>query len=114
MKVEIKAEGLEKLLEALTSDKKKVAFQKTVAKYSADLHRGATRKAPVDTGFLKRSINPPAFSDGGMTATVKAMAEYSPYLEYGTRFMAAQPFMEPAFNEIRQEFLNAVQKVVNS
>ena len=114
MKVDIKVQGMEQLLDALTSDKKRVAFQKTVMKYSADVHRKATQKAPVDTGFLKRNIRPPAFSDGGMTATVIAAADYSIYQELGTRFMAAQPFMEPAFNEVQQDFLDAIKRVVNS
>lgn len=114
MKINIEAKGLNEFMEMLMNPKKKLAFQKTVVKYSGDLQKAAIRKVPVRTGHLKRSIQPPTFSEDVFTGTVVATAEYAYWVEKGTRFMAAQPFMEPAFNEIRQEFLNAVQKVVNS
>ena len=48
------------------------------------------------TGTTKRSISL-NIRNGGLTAAVKPGTEYSPYLEYGTRYMEAQPFVHPAF-----------------
>lgn len=112
MKVRVSLEGLDGLTAALASDTKKAKLQTVIKKNAANLQRRAVRKVPVDTGFLKRSIQPPSFSSDGMYAVVRATAEYAPYVEYGTRFMAAQPFLGPAYNEIRQQFLDDVRKVV--
>ncbi len=114
MKIDMKVNGLDKLVESFNTDKKRLALKATVKKYAADVQRGAVRRVPVDTGFLKRSIQSPSFSLDGMYAVVRATAEYAPYQEYGTRFMSAQPFMAPAYNEIRQDFLDSIQRVVSS
>lgn len=62
------------------------------------------------SGTTKRSISL-ELRDGGMTAAVGPSTEYSPYLEYGTRFMTAQPFIGPAFNEQKIIFKNDLQKL---
>ena len=112
MKVNISVKGLDGLTAALASDTKKTKLQAVVKRNAANLQRKAVRKVPVDTGNLKRSINPPSFSSDYLYAIVRPTAEYAPYVEYGTRFMAAQPFLGPAYNEIRQQFLDDVRKVV--
>lgn len=38
-------------------------------------------------------------TDGGMTAEVGPTTDYSTYVEYGTRFMQAEPAVRPAFDE---------------
>ena len=43
-------------------------------------------------------------SDGGLLAKSEATAEYAPYVEWGTRYMEAQPYMKPAFNEQKEQF----------
>lgn len=78
----------------------------------AELHQRAQRNAPVDTGFLKRSIIF-QLANSGFTAMVTATAEYSPYLEFGTRFMSAQPFMGPAFRIQSAKFKNDLKRLVN-
>ena len=63
------------------------------------------------TGTTKRSIGL-EFTDGGFTAEVEPGTEYSPYLEYGTRFMDAQPFVKPAHDEQKEKFKRDMQKLV--
>lgn len=88
------------------------AVAKGVVKtYAAKLQREAMQKAPVDTGNLKRSIMLNIAEDG-MEATVTATAEYAAYVEYGTRFMDAQPYMKPAAEKIRPEFQEAMKHAV--
>ena len=57
----------------------------------------AKKRCPVDTGKLRASITPVIQSwAAGYVGTNTA---YAPYVEYGTRKMPAQPFLEPAFLE---------------
>ena len=50
--------------------------------------------------------------DGGFTAESGPTTEYSPYVEYGTRFMDAQPFVRPALEEQASKFKRDMQKLV--
>lgn len=89
---EIKFEGIVKLNKGLKKRMDMSAVKTVVKKNGADMQRKAQRNAPVDTGTLKRSIGL-NISDSGMTATVEPTAEYAPYVELGTRFMEAQPYL---------------------
>lgn len=74
--------GLEKLLEAV------------VAKVAFDVESRAKQAAPVDTGHLRASIGTRKL--GRLEHEIAASAHYAAYVELGTRYMTAQPFMGPA------------------
>ena len=57
----------------------------------------ATELVPVDTGFLRSTIN--ADTDGFSTCYAEATADYAQYVEYGTWCMRAQPYFEIALEE---------------
>ena len=61
-------------------------------------------RAPVDTGTLFRSIDL-QIKDGGLSAVVQPHTEYAAYVEFGTRKMAAQPYVKPAFNTVKAQFI---------
>lgn len=85
---------------------------KTVVKLNVvEMNGKASRNAPVDTGFLRRSI---VFelAGNGLSGSSTAGAEYSPYLEYGTRFMNAQPFMGPAYRVQKEIFKRDMNRLV--
>ena len=63
------------------------------------------------TGNLKDSIML-EFKDGGMTAEVEPTAEYAPYVEFGTRFMDAQPYLKPSWEEQKEKFKRDMDKLV--
>lgn len=63
------------------------------------------------TGTTKRSIGLD-IKDGGMTADVGPTTEYAEYLEFGTRFMNAQPFAQPAFDEQKDLFISDLKKIM--
>lgn len=63
------------------------------------------------TGTTKRSVGL-EIRDGGLTADAGPETEYSPYVEYGTRFMDAQPFVRPAYEEQKEKFKNDLDKLV--
>ena len=90
--MKIRIEGIDKLNKGLNDLTKLEAAKNIVKQSGAELQQKAMRNAPVDTGTLKRSIKLD-LKDGGMTAEVRATAEYAPYVEFGTRFMYPRPFM---------------------
>ena len=85
---------------------------KTIIKLNGtEMHQMAQRLSPVDTGFLRRSI---VFrvADGGFSAIIEATADYAPYLEWGTRFMAAMPFIRPAYQNQKEQFKSDLRRLV--
>lgn len=96
MGIEIK--GAEKLAKKLKKNCDLGMVKKVVRYHGAALQRRAMRIVPVDKGHLKDSIGL-EITDGGLTATVEPTEEYASYVEYGTRFMNAQPYMRPSLEE---------------
>ncbi|MFQ8894288.1 MAG: HK97-gp10 family putative phage morphogenesis protein [Dorea sp.] len=43
---------------------------------------------------------------------IEPTADYAAYVEYGTRFMNAQPYMRPAYNAQKGKFKSDMQKLV--
>lgn len=107
----IKFKGIAKLDKGLKKRMDLNAVKTVVRKNGADMQAKSQRNAPVDTGTLKRSIGLD-LSDNGMTATVEPTAEYAPYVELGTRFMEAQPYLKPALEEQKKQFEKDLQKLV--
>lgn len=81
----------------------------------SELDRGMKRNANFVKGYsvgdTKRSINL-SIRDNGFTAKVAPTTNYSPYLEYGTRYMSAQPFVYPSFTVQKVKFLNDLTRVM--
>lgn len=84
-------------------------MDKVVRKTALEIETVAKRRAPVDTGALKASINTTA--DAPLHATVWTGIEYGPFVEYGTRYMAAQPYLIPAAEQARPKFLDACRRL---
>lgn len=86
-----------------------------VVQNGAELQRGMQRQTEVafrhPTGQTKRSIEL-TMKDGGLTAEVAPGTEYSAYLEYGTRFMEAEPFVGPALNQQMPQFKSDLKKLI--
>lgn len=109
MSKSIKLEGMEKLIRRIDKLKDKTKVQQVVRNNSMEFERKAKEKAPVDTGFLKRGIQ---VKVGNLEGRITSTANYSGYLEYGTRYMRAQPFMRPTYNEIKNQFKEQLKKAV--
>lgn len=107
---DIKIVGLEKLQKKLKKNVRLDDVKRVVRHNGAEMQEKAMRNAPVDTGTLKRSIGL-KITDGGMSAEVGPTADYAPYPELGTRFMEAQPYLRPAFEEQSKEFRSDMQKL---
>lgn len=80
------------------------------AGFIADL---AQQLAPVDTGELRASIHVEAGALP-LSRRVVASAPHAAFVEFGTRFMEAQPYLTPARQQIRvlDEVAIEVRKLV--
>ncbi|NOZ27964.1 MAG: HK97 gp10 family phage protein [Chloroflexi bacterium] len=81
-----------------------------VAKAAHDIEAHAKMVVPVDTGNLKNSIHTVIEADG-FRGVVATGVEYAPYVEYGTRRMGAKPYMTPAAERVRPEFIEAMKRI---
>ena len=113
-------------------------LDQVVRKTAFDIERAAKEAAPVDTGALKNSIHTVVAGadgydkaasavrdkhpkaevfdkvepDGPGEAVVAVAAGYGAYVEYGTTRAAAQPFLTPAVDAARNNFIKACGKAV--
>lgn len=83
---------------------------------SALVVEGAAKNlAPVDTGNLRNSITHEVEKN---EARVGTNVDYAPFIELGTVKMAAQPYLNPALdnnkNNIRKIFADAISKAVGT
>ena len=62
------------------------------------------------TGDTAGSINTEP-RDGGLTVAVGATMQYNPYTEYGTRYMSAEPILDPSLERVRPQFLGDLDKI---
>lgn len=85
--------------------------KQTVVKNASEMQKNAMRGAAVDTGFMKRSIGLTQGA-GGLNIKVAPTAEYAPYVEYGTRYQTAQPFIRPAFQQQEKKFKGDLDKLL--
>lgn len=111
----IKVTGLKELQKALKDNVSLDDVKRVVRHNGSQLQKkmqsNADFKRGYQTGTTKRSIGL-EIQDGGFTAESGPETEYSPYLEYGTRFMDAQPFVKPAYEEQAVKFKQDMQRLV--
>lgn len=118
----VRIDGFDKLEARLKRNMNLGAVRTVVRKNGADLQTKAQENAPVGTpqstgipgyvgGTLKRSVELD-ITDGGLTAEVEPTADYAAYVEYGTRFMEAQPYLKPAYDEQKKKFVKDLNELV--
>lgn len=88
----------------LTGGNDKIGYESVQVDYSyacqvfvSTFIKVATELVPVDTGYLRSTIN--ADTDGFSYCYAEATADYAQYVEYGTWCMDAQPYFEIALAE---------------
>ena len=111
----MKVTGLKELQKALKDNVTMDDVKKVVRQNGSELQRKMQDNADFTRGYAtgetKRSIGL-EITDGGFAAEVEPKTEYAPYLEYGTRFRDAQPFVKPAYDEQVQQFKKDMQRLV--
>jgi phage protein, HK97 gp10 family len=107
--------GVAQLQKALQNNIGLDAVKRIVKQNGAEMQQKMQRNVNFtkgyQTGTTRISISN-ELSDGGLTFMVKPNMEYSQYLEHGTRFMEAQPFVGPAFNAQKSQFKRDLDKLV--
>lgn len=116
MLVDVKIEGLSALISNLDARKYSgKQIRNVVMKNGANLQEDAQKRMTKTVAYVKgyskgttRRSTTLTISNDGMTATVAPHTEYFSYVEYGTRFMEAEPTLNPAFQKIKQQFYKDV------
>lgn len=124
---DIKIVGMEKLQKKLKKNVDMGEVKRQVRKHGGQLQTAAMQNADFKghyewqkgkgkvfvppTGTLRQHIELD-IKNGGLTAEVEPTMEYSAYVELGTRFMEAQPYLKPAFDEQKEKFKQDMKKLV--
>lgn len=107
VKISCRINGVKELQQSLQSFDQ--ALQRNVhsqlASWAADVKAEAMRKAPVRTGYLRSSIYAKVQD---WVVQLGAEATYALFVELGTRYMMAQPYLWPAI----QEYLPQLEQLV--
>lgn len=129
----IKLEGLDEVLNSLEELADTANLEGALGKACAIVEASAKKKAPKDSGDLRRSITSKVENNEGIVFTPLF---YAPYIEYGTGLFAEsggrtdvpwvyqddkgnwhstsgmkpQPFMRPALYENREEILRILKE----
>jgi hypothetical protein len=110
--------GIKGLEKALLSKAKLTAAKAIVKVNTEELAEGTQQRMAqgyrhgFSTGATARSTLP-RFRDSGMTGYVEPQTNYFPYLERGTRFMAAMPTLRPSFLAQQPKFVTDLRRLVH-
>lgn len=122
MKITLK--GTQQLLQKCDTRRKKARMKEgvrtcgmlleTKMKQEARFGKGRSKSGnDYSTGATQQSITRTMSADG-LSVEVRPTTHYSFFLEYGTRFMLPEPFVNPAFNQVKPLFDKAMKKAVRS
>ena len=115
----VKVTGLE-VLEGVLKDCATMDDVKKIVKHNGERLVNAmvrqTTKSYVK-GYTKGntagSINKaPIIERNGLTAIVKASTEYVEYVENGTRFMNAEPIVQPSLDVVQPQFYGDLRRII--
>lgn len=107
----VRLEGFEELKARLKKNVKMEDVKRMVHHHGSEMQITAHDLAPNRKGHLQASITL-ELTNEGMTAEVAPHENYAAYVEYGTRFMDAQPYMRPAFLQESARFKADLAKLM--
>lgn len=114
MSATFKVTGLNKFVRSVSQ--KPVQVQKAVDqelnRSSLRVERRAKKYAAWDTGWMSNTIYSSFVST--LLYEIVSPADYSIYIEEGTRYMMAQPFMRPALKEEEPILFRNLRKIVGA
>ena len=97
VRVEIDTRALERKLRRMPRDIERKVLPEAETAGATVISEAAQGLAPVDTGRLRESIH----VDKSEVVAGGNDAPYATYVEYGTLYTPAQPFLEPALMTTR-------------
>jgi HK97 gp10 family phage protein len=84
-----------------------VGIQNGLEGAGAEMEDTARQIVPVDTGFLQSTLYH-RVDPAALTLEIGATADYAMYVEMGTRRMAAEPYLRPAFDAHQDQLYQAM------
>lgn len=98
IQVTININGVEEFKSGLASFDLSMKRQvhEQIRKWATQVKESASSRAPVKTGLLRDSVYAKV---GDWVAKVGADVSYAVFVEFGTRYMRARPFLFPAIQE---------------
>lgn len=87
------------------------AVVEQVRRSTLEVEERAKQVVPVDTGTLRRSIHS-VFEAGGLRGIVGPSVDYGAPVEFGTRHMAARPYMRPAAALVLPRFDDEIRAIL--
>ena len=103
MEIKVEVKGLEELRKAVKDLDRLPRVKAEVGASALDIQRAAKRAIPVDTGHARNTTIAEFYTDG-CGAEIGTVAPYAPYIEFGTRFMPARPYLTPAYDGVAPGF----------
>ncbi|MCT0038683.1 MULTISPECIES: HK97-gp10 family putative phage morphogenesis protein [Lactococcus] len=111
MKSSLSFKGIDQLVKHLDKAASLKGVQQVVKSNTSNMTANMQKLVPVDTGYMKRSIKM-ELTEGGFSGQAGPHTDYSAYVEYGTRFQSAQPFVKPAYNEQKGLFIKDLERLL--
>ena len=113
-KIPIKVNGLPEALSMLKKyqSRKKKQIKDELEIGANQIETLAKQTAPFKTGRLSASITTDLRELALLVAKVGTHVTYAPHQEFGTKFMAAQPYLYPSFFSYENEIVKAIGKVL--
>lgn len=93
------------------------AARKASVRAALEIEREAVLRVPVDTSRLKGSIGTNQAGniiEVGAGVREGSEIEYAHFVEFGTRNMAAQPYLQPAVETVRAKYPDMIIEDVRS
>ena len=103
------------LKKRLNMDHVKAVVRENGAEMAELAKKNASASGAFVKGYTKgdtRQATNVEYIDDGLTAVVEPKTNYAAYVELGTRRMEAEPFLKPAWETQREQFLTDMKKVV--
>lgn len=118
VRMDVKIEGLDKLQKKLVKMQKMSEVKKTVAEFATGAVSDLQRQTYVSfikgysTGWTREHADK-SIEDSGFTAVIGVRdTNYAKYVEFGTRYMEAEPFMQPMIDRQSREFKRRLERLV--
>lgn len=113
-KIPIKINGLPEALSKFrkyqTRKKKQIKDELMIGAFKVE--GGAKDVVAVDTARLKNSITVDASDIAMLVVRVGTDVKYAPFVEFGTKFMGARPYLYPAFFSQENEIVKAIGRIL--
>lgn len=107
----VRLEGFEELQARLKKNATLEDVKTVVHDRGTQMQDVAQTVCPRRTGQLANGITLEIL-DGGLTAEVAPHTNYAGYVEWGTRFMNAQPYVRPAYMRESERFKEDLSKLM--